>query len=332
MRHSKCRALNRAPGSNPGLSARTNPFAYMIHIKQRDFYILCSIIHRKYLWLDMIDFKSIYAFYIDYRTVVSYNDAVKICFSKGESVMERGNTKQEILDASLSLFSVQGFEATSISQITDAVGIRKASLYSHFENKRAILEALIDEVLEQYEKHSVFSKKNREKGIENIPLTSDAAVKTIQNQLAYIIHDPYISKARKMLVIEQFQNPELAKLQTKQNYSDVLDYFTEMIEHLIHHGVITGEEPELMAAQLCLPITVWINLCDREPDRESEIMDMVEKHVRQFFKVYQVKGCEKNEKIVLVSKGQLEAETLSVGDIVYLDEDGNLEQAYDDKE
>ena len=58
--------------------------------------------------------------------------------------MERGNTKQEILDASLSLFSVQGFEATSISQITDAVGIRKASLYSHFENKRAILEALID--------------------------------------------------------------------------------------------------------------------------------------------------------------------------------------------
>ena len=42
--------------------------------------------------------------------------------------MVRGNTKQEILDASLSLFSVQGFEATSISQITDAVGIRKASL------------------------------------------------------------------------------------------------------------------------------------------------------------------------------------------------------------
>ena len=36
------------------------------------------------------------------------------------------------------------------------------------------------------------------------------------------------------------------------------------------------------------------------------------------------------EKIVTVSKGQMEAENLSVGDIVYLDEDGNLEQAYDD--
>lgn len=39
--------------------------------------------------------------------------------------MEKNNTKQEILDTALELFSVQGFEATSISQIADAVGIRK---------------------------------------------------------------------------------------------------------------------------------------------------------------------------------------------------------------
>lgn len=41
---------------------------------------------------------------------------------KGEVVMDRGNTKQEILEAALELFSVQGFEATSISQIAGAVG------------------------------------------------------------------------------------------------------------------------------------------------------------------------------------------------------------------
>ena len=55
----------------------------------------------------------------------------------------RGNTRQEILDAALELFSVQGYEATSISQLAEAVGIRKASLYSHFENKQAILDALL---------------------------------------------------------------------------------------------------------------------------------------------------------------------------------------------
>ena len=74
--------------------------------------------------------------------------------------MERGNTKQEILNAALDLFSVQGFEATSISQIANAVGIRKASLYSHFENKQAILVAIVKEVLERYAEHSIFALAN----------------------------------------------------------------------------------------------------------------------------------------------------------------------------
>ena len=38
--------------------------------------------------------------------------------------MDKGGTKREILDAALELFSVQGYGATSVSQIADAVGIR----------------------------------------------------------------------------------------------------------------------------------------------------------------------------------------------------------------
>ncbi|MBP3509905.1 TetR/AcrR family transcriptional regulator [Oscillibacter sp.] len=203
--------------------------------------------------------------------------------------MDRGNTKQEILEASLELFSVQGFEATSVSQIAGAVGIRKASLYSHFENKQAILDALVKEVLEQYEAHSIFAKADQEKDAGDLPMTPDAAVQMIQGQIRYILHDPSISRARKMLVIEQFQNPELAKLQTKQNYSDVLQYFTGLIARLIQQGVLAEDDPEIMAAQFCLPISVWINLCDREPDREPEVMALVSRHIQQFFKVYQPK-------------------------------------------
>ena len=204
--------------------------------------------------------------------------------------MDRGNTKQEILDAALELFSVQGFEATSIAQIAGTVGIRKASLYSHFENKQAILDALVQEVLEQYEEHSLFARADWEKDAGNPPQTSEDAVQMIQGQIRYILHDPAISRARKMLVIEQFQNPELAKLQTKQNYSDVLRYFTGLVKQLIRLEVLAEDDPETMAAQFCLPISVWINLCDREPDRESEVMELVEKHIRQFFRLYQRSG------------------------------------------
>ena len=201
--------------------------------------------------------------------------------------MDRGNKKQEIQEAALELFSVQGFEATSISQIASAVGIRKASLYSHFENKQAVLDALVQEVLEQYGKHSLFARTDWEKDAGSAPQTPDAAVQMIQGQIRYILHDPTISRARKMLVIEQFQNPELAKLQTKQNYSDVLGYFTGLMKQLIRQGVLAEDDPEIMAAQFCLPISVWLELCDREPDREQEVMELVEKHIRQFFRHYQ---------------------------------------------
>ena len=167
------------------------------------------------------------------------------------------------------------------------MGIRKASLYSHFESKQAILDALVEEVLEQYGKHSIFARKDWEKNADSLPRTSDEAAQMILGQIRYILHDPTISRARKMLVIEQFQNRSLAELQTKQNYSDVLRYFSGLVKQLIRQGVLAEEDPEIMAAQFCLPISVWINLCDREPDREPEVMALVEKHIRQFFRLYQ---------------------------------------------
>ena len=200
--------------------------------------------------------------------------------------MDRGNTKQDILEAALDLFSVQGFEATSISQIAGAVGIRKASLYSHFESKQAILDALVEDVLQQYAVRSLFSRTNWD-AEERPGLTAEETVQMIQGQLRYVLHDAYISKGRKMLVIEQFQNPELAQLQTKQNYTDVMHYFTGFVRFQIREGLLAGDDPEVMAAQLCLPISVWLGLCDREPEREQEVMALVGRHIRQFFRLYQ---------------------------------------------
>lgn len=201
----------------------------------------------------------------------------------------KGSTKQKILEAALELFSVQGYEATSISQLAEAVGIRKASLYSHFENKQAILDALIQTTLEQYAQHSIFAKADwddpdftRDK--EN--LTPEAAAQMFMGQIRYILHDPQISRARKMLTIEQFQNPQMAQLQTRQNYTDVMRYFTGLVRFLIRQGRLADSDPDITAAQLCLPISVWISLCDREPEREDEIMQLIQRHIRQFFEVY----------------------------------------------
>ena len=62
------------------------------------------------------------------------------------------------------------------------------------------------------------------------------------------------------------------------------------LKQLIRQGVLREDDPEVMAAQLCLPVSVWINLCDREPEREMEIMELVSRHIRQFFRLYQPEG------------------------------------------
>ena len=90
-----------------------------------------------------------------------------------------------------------------------------------------------------------------------------------------------------MLTIEQFQNPVLKALQTKQNYTDVMRYFSGLIRFLARQGKLAEDDPELLAAQLCLPISAWIALCDREPDREEEMLALMERHIRHFFRVYQ---------------------------------------------
>ncbi len=204
--------------------------------------------------------------------------------------MDNRSTKQKILDAALDLFSTQGFEATSVSQIADEVGIRKASVYSHFASKKEILDELMREVLEEYERHSIFSETNRDKSSflkDEKDLNIDTITQMIIGQIRYIIHEPQIAKIRKMLTIEQFRNPILAKVQTKQNYINVMNFFVGIIEFLIQQRKLSNNDTEIMAAQLCLPVSVWLNLCDREPEREEEVIDLIERHIRQFFKLYQ---------------------------------------------
>ena len=181
---------------------------------------------------------------------------------------------------------MQGYEATSSSQIADAVDIRKASLYSHFKSKQEILDALIETVSEEYDRHSIFANADWDDPAfleTQSDVAPDAILQKILAHLRYILHEPKIKKARMLLTIEQFGNERLKALQTKQNYTNVLRYFTGLVRFLIHSGKLEADDPLLAAAQLCLPITVWINLCDREPKREPEIMELIERHVRRFF-------------------------------------------------
>lgn len=204
--------------------------------------------------------------------------------------MEMSPSKQKILEEALRLFSTNGYEATSIRQITDAVGIRKASLYSHFQSKREILDTLIADLTEFYEEKLLLKKTdwNNEEEIHKLlpSYTEDNIFQIVKKQLVMVVHDPYISMMRKLLIVEQFRNPELASLYHRFDYSDVLNFYKGMIQYLIDKEVFVDENVEAMAMEFMALIYIQVNRIQRDPACEEDAMRMIEQHVKHIFRLY----------------------------------------------
>jgi TetR/AcrR family transcriptional regulator len=55
--------------------------------------------------------------------------------------------KEEILDVATRHFAERGYEGTSMNDVAEAVGVRKASLFYHFETKEALYEAVLGRLI-----------------------------------------------------------------------------------------------------------------------------------------------------------------------------------------
>lgn len=56
--------------------------------------------------------------------------------------VEPPSTRDRILDVALRLFTEKGFDATSLQEVADELGVTKAALYYHYRSKEDILLAL----------------------------------------------------------------------------------------------------------------------------------------------------------------------------------------------
>lgn len=58
-------------------------------------------------------------------------------------------TKTRIMNAAFELFAQKGI-SFSLTEVATVVGIRKASIYAHFENKESLLHKVIEDEMEKY--------------------------------------------------------------------------------------------------------------------------------------------------------------------------------------
>ncbi len=62
-----------------------------------------------------------------------------------------GNTRQELLDVAQDLIQRRGINGFSFQDLSQAVGIRKASVHHHFATKAVLIESLMDQYLSEFE-------------------------------------------------------------------------------------------------------------------------------------------------------------------------------------
>ena len=200
------------------------------------------------------------------------------------------DTKKKILDVALTLFSERGYGNVYVGHIAEGVGIKAPSLYKHYKSKQDIFEAILKEMHNRYDKEvSYLSITGSDSELDSDifgKISEDELVKMGMGLFHFFLHDEYECKFRKMLTIEQFTNKELAELFSNQYVNGPLKYQTGLFEMIISQGQLKKEDADMMALQFYAPIYLLLTLCDREPQREEEALRLLERHIRQFNRMY----------------------------------------------
>lgn len=191
------------------------------------------------------------------------------------------NTKERILEESLKLFSRNGYLGTSMSDIAKQLGITKGALYRHYASKQEIFDSILRR-MEQMDYERAREYEVPEGTIEEMEEAYEMA--SIENvvtytkaQFLYWTEDEFASSFRKMLMLEQYRDEEMAKLY--QNYigEGPLNYMADLF------GSMLEKEEEAMQTALDFygPVFLLYSVYDGAADKEA-VIAMLDHHLEQF--------------------------------------------------
>lgn len=206
--------------------------------------------------------------------------------------MKRENTKQKIIETALTLFSERGYDAVSVGEIAEAVGIKAPSLYNHYPSKQAIFDVIVETTALQYEKDTGRIDIHVQRAAADIPMLmtigEEELFEKVRQIFDYSLHNDNIRKFRKMMTIEQFRSPSLGELYTRRFSERLVDYHAEIFRSLIAAGVIYGGDTNALALMYVAPVITLIGVCDRQPKRETECLEKLKSHVKQFYSMVHI--------------------------------------------
>ncbi len=191
------------------------------------------------------------------------------------------DTKEKILTAALEMFAQNGYAATNIRELLASLGMGKSSMYRHYESKEEVWNAVIDMMGTYYDERFGSSAN-----LPPIPESTAGLKDLTLRMLGFTMHDEKIIMTRKLLLTEQFHDERVRKEATKYFNEGLENMFTEIFFRMMEKGVLRQEDPRMLAFSYTAPISTLVLLCDREPEREEEIMEKIGAFINHFIKIY----------------------------------------------
>jgi TetR/AcrR family transcriptional repressor of nem operon len=169
------------------------------------------------------------------------------------SVCNMSETKEYIIDQSYKLFLQKSYEAVSISDISNSIGLTKGALYHHFRNKEDLFKAVIDKYLK------VIGLIDIKEGITLAEfIESDIAhVKKVVYTIC--IDDlPFKSVNYLSLMIDALRHYPGFQEENESFFDTVIDKLAVIIDHAVKTGEVREDLDTYTAALNFFSISVGI--------------------------------------------------------------------------
>ena len=205
------------------------------------------------------------------------------------------NTREKILIEALGLFSVNGFDAVSVRDIAQAVGIKESSLYNHFRNKQDIFDTILVEYSGRME--SLFHSMQLTG--ENMQFTVDERTVNMYRNMAkeqfsfvagqifdYYFADQLNVKLRRLLTIEQYRNEHIGKLFRDLSFDGAIRFQSALFAALMQAGAFKQCDPEMLALAFFSPIFLIFYKFDNDEKSILEAKALFMRHIEHFTQTY----------------------------------------------
>ncbi len=197
------------------------------------------------------------------------------------------DTKEKILKTALKMFAEKGYEAVSVSEISGELGITKGALYRHYKNKRDIFDSIVKRMFaideENSKKHSVPEKKYDDAPGSYEGISFENLKEFTVSQFRFWTGDEFASDFRKMLMLEQYRNPEIAELYRNCLTTGPVSYTEDIFRRMTENGTMKPGNPKRLAVEFYAPMFLLINMTDGTSEK-AEAENLLKRHIEQFIK------------------------------------------------